>query len=128
MEIAGYTVAFKGEEEFKGPNYAGDRGHFMVTRAGALVETLASEKRVFRPSGMQTTEVALRETLAGDLYIVMGDRHDGTGRNMRISFNPLITFIWLGALVMFLGGAISLTDRRYRIGAPKLATRLQAAE
>ena len=128
VEIAGYAVAFKGEEEFKGPNYDGDWGFFTVTRGGALVEDLVSEKRNFRPSGMQTTEVALRETLAGDLYIVMGDRHDGEGRNMRISFNPLITCIWLGALIMFLGGAISLTDRRYRIGAPKRAATLAAAE
>jgi len=58
---------------------------------------------------------------------VMGDRMSDGTRAMRIYFNPLISLIWLGALVMFSGGLISLTDRRFRIGAPKAARRLRPA-
>jgi cytochrome c-type biogenesis protein CcmF len=76
---------------------------------------------------MSTSEVGLLQALSGDLYIVMGDRLDDGRRNLRISFNPLVSLIWLGAALMFLGGIVSLTDRRYRIGAPRLARKLQPA-
>ena len=45
---------------------------------------------------------------------------------MRFYFNPLVNFIWIGALIMFFGGLLSLTDRRYRVGAPKRAAAMQA--
>ena len=72
---------------------------------------------------MQTSEVGLYQMLLGDLYVVMGDRAGTEGRTVRVYFNPLVSLIWLGALIMFLGGVISLTDRRYRVGAPKPARR-----
>ena len=126
VEIAGYTVAFASADVLEGPNYSGESGRFEVTRAGAPVSTLVSEKRSFRPSGQTTTEVGLLQSVAGDLYVVLGDKLDGGGRNVRISFIPLVSFIWVGALIMFFGGFLSLLDRRYRIGAPKAARRPQA--
>jgi cytochrome c-type biogenesis protein CcmF len=68
---------------------------------------------------MPTTEVGLHQSLAGDLYVVMGDANPDGGRSMRLYFNPLVNLIWLGAALMFLGGAFSLADRRYRVGAPR---------
>jgi cytochrome c-type biogenesis protein CcmF len=91
------------------------------------VTVLASEKRIFQPSRMPTTEVGLHQTLAGDLYVVMGDRTNAGGRAMRLYFNPLVNLIWLGAVVMFMGGIFSLTDRRYRVGAPKRLARAETA-
>jgi cytochrome c-type biogenesis protein CcmF len=117
--VGAYTVTFKGETPLTGPNYTGRAGQFQVTRDGTDVTTLVSEKREFKPSGMPTTEVGLHQTLAGDLYVVMGDTTSGGARAMRMYFNPLVNLIWLGALVMFVGGLLSLTDRRYRVGAPK---------
>ena len=61
--------------------------------------------------------------LSGDLYVVMGDRAGAEGRTVRVYFNPLVSLIWIGSLIMFFGGAVSLTDRRYRVGAPKPARR-----
>jgi cytochrome c-type biogenesis protein CcmF len=75
---------------------------------------------------MPTTEVGLHQTLKGDLYVVMGDETMDGGRAMRIYFNPLVNLIWLGAALMFLGGAFSLADRRYRVAAPKLSAKAQA--
>ena len=59
----------------------------------------------------------------GDLYVVLGDDEGGSGWVVRRFFNPLVRLIWLGAIVMGLGGALSLSDRRLRIGAPRRARR-----
>ncbi|WP_119392992.1 heme lyase CcmF/NrfE family subunit [Taklimakanibacter lacteus] len=127
LSVAGYDVTFLGEAPMTGPNYTGDAGRFRVMAGNREVATLASEKRRFQPGGQETTEVGLLQAWSGDLYAVMGDRmNDGT-RAMRIYFNPLISLIWLGTFIMFMGGVISLTDRRFRVGAPKTARRLQPA-
>ena len=125
-QVGAYQVTFEGEAPLTGPNYTGRTGRFRVTRDGNEVTTLTSEKREFKPSGTPTTEVGLHQTIAGDLYVVMGDANSEGGRAMRMYFNPLVNFIWLGALLMFAGGAFSLADRRYRIGAPKRVARGEA--
>ena len=130
VQVGAYTVTFQGDTPLTGANYTGRAGRFLVQRGGAEVTTLVSEKRIFKPSGMNTTEVGLHQTLAGDLYVVMGDENDSGGRAMRMYFNPLVNFIWIGALIMFIGGLFSLADRRYRIGAPmpRVATQAVPAE
>ncbi len=120
--VGDYAVTFQGETPLTGANYTGRTGKFLVTRDGVETATLFSEKREFRPSGMNTTEVGLHQTLAGDVYVVMGDETKDGGRAMRMYFNPLVNLIWIGALMMFVGGIFSLTDRRYRVGAPKRVT------
>lgn len=129
VAIAGYGVGYSGESPLTGPNYTGEAGRFRVMRGDKEAANLVSEKRFFDPGRVPTTEVGLLETLAGNLYIVMGDRV-GDGRAVRIYFHPLVSFIWGGAAIMFLGGLISLSDRRYRIGIPRRARKpaLQAAE
>jgi cytochrome c-type biogenesis protein CcmF len=124
--VGKYSVTYVGEGPLTGPNYSGRVGTFTVKQGDALLATLRSEKRVFRPSGMPTTEVGLYQTWHGDVYVVMGDETTGGARAMRMYYNPFVNFIWLGALVMFLGGLLSISDRRYRVGAPKRAAGLQA--
>ena len=128
--VGAYTVTFIGEAPSSGSNYTGRSGTFRVSEGGREVATLVSEKREFRPSGTPTTEVGLLQTLLGDVYVVMGDATNDGGRAVRMYFNPLVNFIWLGALIMFFGGMLSLTDRRYRVGAPsrKLAIEAVPAE
>ena len=70
---------------------------------------------------MPTTEVGLHETLAGDIYVAIGDTSADGARVIRLYFNPFVTMIWLGGVIMFVGGLLSLTDRRYRVGAPRPA-------
>ena len=127
LNVAGYDVTYLGEAPMTGPNYSGDGGRFRVMDGNREVATLVSERRRFRPGNQETTEVGLLQAWSGDLYAVMGDRMNDGARAMRIYFNPLISLIWLGTFVMFLGGLISLTDRRFRVGAPKTARRLQPA-
>jgi cytochrome c-type biogenesis protein CcmF len=130
LDVAGYQVTYIGETPITGPNYTGDAGRFRVMDDNREVAVLASEKRRFVPGNQETTEVGLLQSWSGDLYAVMGDRMKDGARAMRLYFNPLISFIWLGAAVMFLGGFISLTDRRFRVGVPRLARKpvVQAAE
>jgi len=126
-QVGDYAVTFQGETPLTGANYTGETGRFRVSLGGSQVTVLASEKRIFQPSRMPTTEVGLHQTLAGDLYVVMGDKTNDGGRAMRLYFNPLVNLIWLGAVVMFMGGIFSLTDRRYRVGAPKRLARAETA-
>jgi cytochrome c-type biogenesis protein CcmF len=121
IPVAGYTVVFKGVEPLVGPNYDGSLGRFDIMRDGALVKQVVSEKRQFRPRGMPTTEVGLLQDVLGDVYVVLGDPAADGAFVVRASFNPMASFIWLGAFIMFLGGVLSLTDRRLRIGVPKRA-------
>ncbi len=118
-DVGGYTVTFQSETPLTGPNYTGRVGQFLVTRGGQEVAVLRSEKRAFKPSGMPTTEVGLHQTLLGDVYVVMGDEASDGRRAMRLYYNPLVNFIFIGSLIMFVGGLLSLSDRRYRVGAPK---------
>lgn len=126
-DLAGYQVTFVGEEPMQGANYDGTRGTFRITRDGREVQTVASEKRVFQPSRMPTTEVGLSQGLLGDIYIVLGDTVQGGARNVRLSYNPMASLIWLAAGIMFVGGLMSLTDRRLRLGVPGRAMPRPAA-
>ena len=69
-----------------------------------------------------TTEAAIYTTLFADLYAVIGDPNGKGGFAVRLYHNPLVPWIWIGALIMFAGGGISLSDRRHRIGAPRRST------
>ena len=123
-EIAGYELTFRGVAPAQGPNYQEQVGLFAVTRGGAAVTELSPSKRIYDAPRQATTEAAIHVALAGDLYVVLGDElKDGSGCVVRLYFNPLVRLIWLGALVMALGGALSLSDRRLRVGAPRRARR-----
>ncbi len=130
INFAGTQVTFVSEIAGQGPNYSAETGRFDVTVDGKFVTSLYSEKRIFQPSGTPTTEVGIHPFWSGDLYVVMGDAVKTGGRTVRLYFNPFAPLIWFGSLIMFIGGMISLLDRRYRVGAPKKAKKptLQAAE
>jgi cytochrome c-type biogenesis protein CcmF len=121
VAIGGADVTFDRVEPRIGPNYRGEAGIFTVTVGGRQVITMAAEKRVYTANRQPTTEAAIYPFLTGDLYVVLGDEDRGGSRTVRLYFNPLAPLIWIGALIMFIGGAISLSDRRYRVGAPRLA-------
>ena len=123
IELAGYTITFVGEQPLKGANYDGISGSFRVSRGTTELATVVSEKRIFKPARTPTTEVGLVQGVMGDVYIVMGDEGSDGSRAVRATYNPLASWIWLGALIMFIGGLVSLTDRRLRIGVPKPAMR-----
>jgi len=126
IEIAGFDVMFEGVERVRGPNYFADRGTLKVTRKGQAVTTLFPERRYYPIAESSTTESAIRSTLAGDLYASIAepaseDAELSGAWTLRILYEPLVNFIWIGSALLMLGGGLSLTDRRLRVGAPKRA-------
>ncbi|MFA5899292.1 MAG: heme lyase CcmF/NrfE family subunit [Hyphomicrobium sp.] len=125
--IAGYDLTFRGVAPSTGPNYREESGIFDVTRSGAAVTRLEPARRVYDMPPEPTTEAGIHVSWRGDLYVVLGDAQTAGGYAVRVYFNPFVRFIWLGAVVMFLAGAVSLSDRRLRVGAPGRARRIAAA-
>ena len=121
VTVSGYSLRFNGATDIKGPNYTATRGRFTVRKDGDFVTVLSPEKRNYPAERSGTTEAGIRTTIAGDLYAVLGEESDNGAWSTRIYFNPLVAWIWVGAILMAGGGIVSLTDRRYRVGAPKRA-------
>ncbi len=118
VSVSGYEFVFHGVEKIQGPNYSGERGHFSVKRDTRDAIQLFPENRFYPVQQQPTTEAAIYTGWRGDLYAVLGEPDAQGGWSARLYFNPLVSWIWLGSLVMALGGVISLSDRRHRVGAP----------
>jgi len=127
VSISGYDLVFDGMVSRNGSNYRETAAHFTVSKQGAVIGIMEPSKRVF-PSrdGMSTTEAALLTRGVSQIYLSLGDNNADGSIAVRLYHKPLVLLIWLGALVMALGGALSLSDRRLRIGAPKPAARIVA--
>jgi len=114
IEIAGRTLVFEGAEPRQGPNYRTTVGRFRL-EDGAILE---AERRVYPVEQMTTTEAAIRPRAWGDIYAVLGEPTDDGRWTVRIYVKSLVIWIWLGCLIMMIGGLVSLADRRLRVGAP----------
>ena len=123
--FAGYEWRLEGVRDFIGPNFTARKATITVLREGRVVHVMEPSKRFFPTGRMTTTEAAIRTSPAGDLYAVLGEERDGEAV-LRLHDNPLAPWIWIGAGVMALGAALSLSDRRIRIAAP--ARRRREAE
>ena len=126
--VAGYEFEFTGFKESAAFNYADLTATFKVTKEGEPITELHPIKRVYTSRNMPTTETDIY-TVAGvtQLYMALGDKQKNGGIAVRIYHKPWVTFIWLGCLVMFFGGCVSLSDRRLRIGAPARKGRARQA-
>jgi cytochrome c-type biogenesis protein CcmF len=119
--VGGYEFRFAGVTNMEGPNYDGIRGSVVVTRRGAPLGTLYPEKRHYWVQGAVTTEAAIQMNRFTNLLIALGDDL-GAGRwSVRIQVRPLISLVWLAALIMAIGGAIAGSDRRYQLPARSIA-------
>ena len=121
QEIAGYDLKFEGVAPQRGPNYQEQIGLFIVSEGGAELTRLNPSKRMYTAPPQATTEAGIHAAWSGDLYAVLGDELHNGAYTVRLYFHPLVRLIWIGTVIMFLGGLISLTDRRLRVGAPKRA-------
>jgi cytochrome c-type biogenesis protein CcmF len=118
VSIAGYDLTLEGMTSREGPNYRELIAKFTVRRGGETIDTLEATKRVFSVRNSTTTEAALLTSGFSQLYVSLGDVSNDGSIIVRIYHKPLVLLIWLGAVVMVIGGAFSLSDRRLRIGAP----------
>jgi cytochrome c-type biogenesis protein CcmF len=124
IEVAGFDVTFSGVNRVRGPNYFADRGRLEVWKNGDPVTVLYPERRYYPVADSSTTESAIRSTIAGDLYASLAQPASETAEQagswtLRILYEPLVNFIWFGSALLILGGAVSMSDRRLRIGVPK---------
>jgi len=114
-KLGHYTFVFDSLDEYRGPNFDSTRGHFHVSHDGDPVAVMHPEKRTYHASRQVMTEAAIDAGFWRDLYVALGEPLDKSNAwAVRIYFKPGIRWIWLGALIMALGGALALTDKRYR--------------
>jgi len=121
MSIRRYDLHFDGVTTRQGPNYRELAAHFTVRRHGDFVGVMEPAKRSFPSRGTATTETALMTRGFSQLYLSLGDPNPNGSLAVRLYYKPLVLLIWFGAVVMVIGGALSLSDRRLRVGAPKRA-------
>jgi cytochrome c-type biogenesis protein CcmF len=121
VAIKHYQLRFDGLIPRQGPNYREQIAHFTVRKGGVDIGVMEPAKRSFASRQTTTTEAALLTRGASQLYLSLGDSNDDGSVAVRLYYKPLVLLIWFGAVVMAFGGALSLSDRRLRVGAPKPA-------
>nr|WP_319246509.1 heme lyase CcmF/NrfE family subunit [uncultured Celeribacter sp.] len=117
FEVSGYTIALDQVERQQGPNYITTMATMSVFEGDKKVATLHPEKRSYPVAQMPTTEAGIDNGFLRDVYLVIGDVQASGGWAVRTYIKPLANWIWGGTIIMALGGALSLSDRRYRIAA-----------
>ena len=117
-EVAGYVLQLKSVEDAKGPNYTTKLARFDLRQGGARIDELIAERRNYPSPGSETTEAGIRPGWTGVVYVTIGRAYDDGSWVVRGYFHPLIVWIWAGCVVMVIGGVLSLSDRRLRVGAP----------
>ncbi len=114
VQVSGYDFRFDGVAHREGPNFSADRGTVRVTRDGREVAVLHPEKRTYAAGGQVMTEAALSPGVTRDLYVALGEPLGGDAWAVRVHVKPFVRWIWLGALLMALGGFVAAMDRRFR--------------
>jgi len=114
VTAGGYSWTLRDVTRVQGPNYEADRGEVVVRRDGELVTTLHPEKRVYRVQRNPMTEAGIDAGVMRDLFVALGEARADGSWTLRIQHKPLIRWIWLGTLLMALGGTLAASDPRYR--------------
>jgi cytochrome c-type biogenesis protein CcmF len=115
-EDAGYRFQFNGVQTVTGPNYLAQQGEFVITKEGRQVAVLYPEKRAYFSGGMPMTEASIDAGFLRDLYVSLGEPVGTDGDwALRVYYKPFVRWIWLGAILMSLGGILAMADRRYRM-------------
>ena len=111
IKIKEYNIIFKEINQIKGQNYVALRGNFIIyDDKKSIIAKLNPENRFYPITKIFTTEAAIHTNLLRDLYIVLGDGNLSDGWVVRIYYNPLVIWIWIGAFTVFLGGIVSINS------------------
>jgi cytochrome c-type biogenesis protein CcmF len=125
MSLDGVAFEFLGISNVKGPNYVAQRGTFGVTENGDTF-VMQPEKRSYRSNGSMMTEAAIDAGLFRDIYVSLGEPLGNGDWAVRVQIKPFVRWIWLGGLLMAFGGALAVTDARYRRLRQRLRSRIAA--
>ena len=116
IDMAGYSFRFDGVRTVQGPNYRADQGSIVVTRDGKDVTTLTPEKRTYTVQTKPMTEAGIDAGLMRDIYVSLGEGLGSGGDwSLRLYYKPYVRWIWLGGLMIAVGGLFAALDRRYRL-------------
>ena len=111
IKIEKYTIVFEKIDEIKGANYVALQGNFLVyDEEKNVITKLKPQNRFYPITNNFTTEASIHTNLLRDLYIVLGDGNLKDGWVVKFYYNPLVVWIWIGALVIFFGGIISINN------------------
>jgi cytochrome c-type biogenesis protein CcmF len=122
--VGGYEFRLAGVHPIEGPNYDGVGATVVVTHHGAAVAVLEPQKRQYWVQRQVTSETAIKVHHGNNVLLALGDDLGGGRWSLRIQIRPLVSLVWLAALIMAIGGALAASDRRYRA---KVAARADAA-
>ena len=114
LELDGYSFTFEGAKHHEGPNYTSDRGTIRVRQDGRQVAVLHPEKRLYTVQNMPMTEAGIDAGFTRDLYVALGEPLEDGAWAVRVHIKPFVRWLWLGGLMMGLGGLLAASDRRYR--------------
>ena len=115
-QINKYNIIFNEINEIKGPNYLAIKANFTVyDRNKNFITNLKPENRYYPISNVFTTEASIHTTLIRDLYIVLGEGNLNNGWVVKVYHNPLVIWIWIGALIIFIGGIVSTNNNIKKI-------------
>jgi cytochrome c-type biogenesis protein CcmF len=128
LPVAAYTLHLDSIDKVQGANFTADRATITVTKNGESVGTMHPEKRFFPLQQMPTSMTAIHTNLLADLYVALGDSDGKGGWTVRAYWKPLVPWIWIGAVFMALGGMVSLSDRRWRVGVAARRAKLRAVQ
>jgi cytochrome c-type biogenesis protein CcmF len=117
VDVAGYTFELRELRNVQGPNYQALEGEVDVRRNGEFIAQLRPQKRTYLVQQSPMTEAGIHARWNRDLFVALGDPLGNDTWSVRLQYKPMIRFIWLGALVMALGGIVAASDRRYKVSA-----------
>ena len=121
VDVAGRQMTLRAVEARQGPNYVTETAVIDVREDGQLLAVMTPEKRFYTAERQTTTEAAIRPRFGGDDYAVLGDGTDATGYTLRLYRKPLVSWIWAGAGLMAIGGAVAAIGRVRRRQVPVVA-------
>jgi cytochrome c-type biogenesis protein CcmF len=121
VSISGYDLRYRDVAIQQGPNYRDQVARFDVLRGDIVVGVMEPSRRTFPARSSTRTEAALMARGFSQLYVSLGDPSPSGAITVRVYHKPLVLLIWFGTIIMVVGGSLSLTDRRLRVGAPKPA-------
>lgn len=119
IEVGAYEAILSEVVQSEGPNYVAELARFNVMKNGRPVRDMTAERRFYPVRGMQTTEAAIWTTLSGDLYLTLGEQAQAGGWAVRAYYNPLVIWLWFGAGVLAIGGAVAAGERTFAPRARK---------
>ena len=128
VSLGQYEFTFVAVSDVQGPNFTAVQGQIKVTKGGEMVAQLLPQKRTYLSRGQVMTEAAIDPALSRDIYVAMGEPLDDNAWAIRLHVKPMIRFIWLGGLMMALGGLLAVWDKRYRRKQSTNANAIQTLE